>query len=298
MTSWYQRLWFDDADARLYGAVRVSYAVIALLNLVELVPYRYAFFSDAGVVDRAAMQGPGHFGIPHFSLFNVFGSEVAVNVLFAMSAVALVLLALGIAARLAVFWVFIWHLSISYRAPIAVAGWDDILRVYGFLLLISPLAAAWPFRLKKSAQTEWGGTIPVYGLQLMRLQLMVIYWHTAVFKIPDEAWIQGEVLADYLMSTYARFPSAKVLVLEPVLKLITWASLVGEIALPFLLLFQKTRPWAIVLGFLFHLGIFVLSKSLLLFCLVMVPPYIAFLDPQTIAWFQARWAQIRKRFAR
>lgn len=286
--------WFADTDARIYAAFRVAFAVVALLNLIDLIPYRYPFFAETGVVDPRAVHTPGHFGTPHFSLFNVFTSEMHVDVIFAISALAMVMLAAGIGTRAAAFWVWIWHLTITHRSAVATSGWDDILRVYSFLVLISPLGARWPWRMKKSAPSGLDPA-PVYGLRLMCLQLMVIYWHTALCKIPDGAWLQGDVITYYLMSNFARFPTADVLHIQPLLKLLTWGTLLGEIALPFLLIFRQTRLWGAMLGLSFHLGIFLLSRDLGLFCLTMAILYIPLLDPRATAWIEQRWARWRQK---
>jgi hypothetical protein len=286
--------WFADTDARIYAAFRVAFAVVALLNLVDFIPYRHAFFADTGLVDLRAAHTPGHYGMPHFSLFNVFTSEAHVDVIFGISAVAMVLLGAGVFTRAAAFWVWIWHLTITYRSPIATAGWDDVLRVYSFLILISPLGARWPWRMKKLTGAKLDPA-PVYGLRLMWLQLMVIYLHSALYKLPSEDWLNGDVLTYYLMSTNARFPSASVVQFAPLLKVMTWGVLAGEILIPFLLLFRKTRLWGALLGISFHLGIFILSRNLGLFCLTMWILYIPLLNPRALESIEQRWNRLHRR---
>ncbi|MGK0187043.1 MAG: hypothetical protein ACI9R3_002828 [Verrucomicrobiales bacterium] len=280
--------WFADTDARIYAAFRIAFAVVVLLNLIDLIPFRYAFFAETGLVDTRAVHTPGHFGTPHFSLFNVFTSELHVDVIFAISAVAMVLLGLGVCARTAAFWVWIWHLTITYRSPIATAGWDDILRVYSFLVLISPLGVRWPWRMKK-VPSPGLAPVPVYGLRLMCLQLMVIYWHTWLCKIPDGEWLKGDVITYFLMSNNARFPTTAVLQIQPLLKLLTWSVLIGEFLVPVLFLFRKTRLWGALLGLSFHLGIFLISRNLGMFCLTMSILYIPLLDPRAVTWIEQKW---------
>lgn len=291
------RFWFADTDSRIYAAFRMGFAAVALLNLLQLAPFRHVFFADTGLVDLRAAHAPGHFGVPHFSLFNVFTSESQVDAVFAISAVALILLAAGILARTAALWVFIWHLTITYRSPVAMGGWDDILRVYGFLLLISPLGPRWPWPRRGTTRTNAGTSVspaPVYGLQLMRLQLLVIYVHSAICKLPDADWLNGDVLTYYLLSTNARFPAMAILDMQPVLKAMTWAVLAGEILVPALLLFRKSRIWGVLLGITFHAGIFLLSRNLGLFCATMLILYIPFLDTAALSWPGLRRRQLRE----
>lgn len=286
--------WFADTDARIYAAFRIAFAVVALLNLIELIPFRYPFFADTGLVDLSAAHTPGHYGMPHFSLFNVFTSEAHIDVIFGISAVAMILLGAGVFTRCAAFWVWIWHLTITYRSPIATAGWDDILRVYSFLVLISPLGARWPWRMKKLGSASLDPA-PIYGLRLMFLQLIIIYWHTALCKLPAKTWLNGELLSYYLVSINARFPSASVLQYAPLLKVMTWGVLAGEIIIPFLLIFRKTRWWGALLGISFHIGVFLLSRNLGIFCLTMMALYIPLLDPRAVAWIEQRWQRWRDR---
>ncbi len=58
-------------------------------------------------------------------------------------------------------------------------------------------------------------------------------------------------------------------------------TVVFELGLPLALWFRKTRPIAIILGFGFHLGIF-LGMDILVFSLAMIGTYLLFLDPETL----------------
>ena len=39
-------------DERIYAAVRIAFAVVALLNVISMWPDRHVFFSDSGMIDR------------------------------------------------------------------------------------------------------------------------------------------------------------------------------------------------------------------------------------------------------
>jgi hypothetical protein len=58
-------------------------------------------------------------------------------------------------------------------------------------------------------------------------------------------------------------------------------TVVFELGLPFALWFRKTRPIAILLGTVFHLGIF-FGMDILNFSLAMIASYFLFLDPETL----------------
>jgi hypothetical protein len=218
----------------------------------------------------------------YLSVFAFARSSFAVLGVFALTLLALVLLLLGIAARWAALWVFVWHVSFTARALIATTGWDLLLLSFSFLVLISPLG-------KRGPPGRPGGTFPDgfqsspvthYGLLLMRLQVVVMYWQTVLHRVlnADPYWLRGEFLSYFLLSHHARFAGRWVLENENLLHLLTHAVQLVEVAIPVLLWMRPYRWWGALLGVLLHGGICVGARGLELFFLTMLMGYTCFLD--------------------
>jgi hypothetical protein len=258
--------WFlGPADARAYACIRIGYAIAALSVLVDFWPLRSVLLSEDGLFGGAA---PG-------STLNLFAwarSQTAVDAVMLVAAASMVCLALGVAPRLAAAVTYVWVLSYSETAAVALSGFDTILRVVGFVLVVSPMPRTFCIGATKEAPAP-----PAYGLRLVQWQLMLIYVGTVWLKAPDEFWRRGEAVTYFMMSMFARFPNpgfSHRLVLGGIL---TYGTLLIEIGVPFLLWMRRTRWLGALLGLSLHLGI-ALSSKLALFSLTILPLYLAFFE--------------------
>lgn len=281
------RLFFRREDERIYAVMRIGFAAVALLNLIFLWPDRHVFFSDAGMFDGDVMWEQAK--PMYFSIFAFARNGPAVTCCMLATALALVLLLLGVATRYAAFWVLVWHISYLARAVPALAGWDMVLRSFSFLILVSPIGKCWtlPALLRRGEKAP-PALVPAYGLVLMRLQVLVIYWQTVLARValPDpNYWSNGEFMSYFLLSHHARWPGIWVLEYGSLLVLMTYAAQIAEVAIPVLLWVKKTRWWGILLGFSMHAGISVLARNLGLFFLTMTMTYLAFLRREDIERF-------------
>ena len=268
--------WVGEIDERAYAAFRIAFALVAFANLVHLFPYRQAFFSGGGMIDVSVVHESGWH--TWLSVFSFFDSAWSVTVCFLIAGAAMICLGLGIGARAAAVVVFIWHLSFTYRALPGTSGWDFALRSYSFLVMVSPLGLCWRYRGRTSAAV----LVPNYGITLMRLQVLVIYWQTVWLKLGDKYWQDGEFLTYFLMSNYARWPHERVAGWNDLLIPVTYIALLIEIAIPILLFVPRTRKLGFWIGFGFHLSIGIAGKHLWLFTATMWMSYLAFVTPAVL----------------
>ncbi len=270
-------------DERIYAAVRIAFAAVALLNLIFLWPDRHVFFSDSGMMDPdvvAARADP-----VYLSIFAFARSDAAVTCCLLVTALALVMLIAGIGARLAAFWVLVWHISYHARAPLAMTGWDMVLRSFSFLVLVSPVGKCWTLpALLRAGGKMIPALVPRYGLILMRLQVVVIYWQSVLarFANPDPYWGNGEFMSYFMLSHHARWPGRWVLEYGGILTFTTYAVQIAEVAIPVLLWVKRTRRWGMLLGLALHAGISVFARDLWLFFLAMMMTYPAFLRAEDV----------------
>ncbi len=265
-------------DDRVYGLVRISFAVAALINLIYLWGYREALFADSGMVRSGADDGR----IP-LSIFSIIRSPSLIALAFAGAAGMIVCLGLGILPRMAALGVFIWHVSYVGHLTHVAYGGDYVVRIYSFLVLISPLGVVWTWRHWQSKDTRTDGVrSPAFGIYLMRLQLAIIYWDSFLSKVVERPWQDGEAFGYYMLSVYSGWPSLIFADWQWLNQLATYGSLGLELLLPVFLFMPKTRLLAIAVGLLFHFTIFISSSNLFLFSLVMIPPYLAFLSGKNL----------------
>jgi hypothetical protein len=292
ISSWATALrapFLNPVDDRIYALVRISFAIVSLINLARLWPDREMLLSPDGMIGRAATFADGT--SQALSVFSLLTSPGALSAYLIFHALCLLSLMLGIAPRAVALAVFIWHLSFRASASPALTGWDEVLSAFSFLILISPLGRTWSLptiRTRHAHTAHTAHTAPCYGLTLMRLQVLVIYWQTVVLKLahPAPFWRDGDFLSYYLLSHFSRWPGTWVLDWSALLGLLTWLVLLVEIAIPPLLFIRRTRFIGLALGLSLHLGITLFSRDLEMFLLVMAMSYLAFLRDEDVAALQ------------
>lgn len=261
-----EQWFFGPADPRAYAALRIGYAVAGLAVLVDFWPLRAALLSSAGMFGGSL---PGLF--PPINVFAWVRSETGVTVAVVCFAAALVSLGLGFLPRLSAALAYVWVTSYSTTAAVALSGFDTILRVVGFVLVISPQVRTWSVR---------GGAEPAppaYGLRLVQWQVLLIYVCTVWLKAPDQFWRNGEAVPYFLMSIFARHPTTGAAHLGALGALLTYGTLLIEVSVPFLLWGRRTRFLGAALGASLHLGI-ALTSELGLFTLTILPLYAAYFE--------------------
>lgn len=260
---------FADVDPRVYALLRYTVAVSAAAIWIELWPLRHELFSSAG------MFGPTTKASGRLNWFAWGETPAAVDTAFVVALICMSCLLAGVFTRLAAVGVYVWAVSYSAQTPIALAGYDTVLRLTTFALAVSPAVGVYSLR-----KTWFAGTralVPRYGLRILQWQLMLVYWCTVWLKAPDAYWRHGNVISYFWMSNFARFPTPAAAHLGALDAVLTWSTLLIEAALPVLLWQRRTRMLGLALGFCFHVGI-ALSAKLALFSLSMLPMYVAFLE--------------------
>jgi hypothetical protein len=277
---------WGPADPRAYALVRITLAVAALANLVDLWPHRYEYLASGGMVSLEGLRR-AIVGKLYWSIFYLNSSGACVTAIFVLAALATVALGLGLWTRVAAALVFAWHLSYCHRAFPVLHGWDAILRSYSFLVLISPAGRVWSLDGVRRPDPEDRADVPVYGLRLMQWQLFVLYFMTVWLKVPDSFWRNGQVLAYFSISQYSRTSDGLFLVRHEWLSTIgTYMSMAAEASIPWLLWSRRTRILGMAVGFGLHFMIGVTAR-LGVFSVCMIPPYMAYLERGDIDWLKA-----------
>ncbi len=276
------KIFLSTEDERVYAAVRIGLALAALWSLVMLWPLRVTLLAEEGSVPQAAAAEQSE--MCTVLLFHFFPSGDGVTLLMLLAGAAMLLLMAGVLPRMAAFFVFLWQLSLMERAPLAAAGWDMVLRSFSFLVLVSPLGKCWSLLAIIGRRSSVPARVARYGLVLMRLQVLVVYWQTVVLKLanPNPYWWNGEFLPYFLLSEYSRWPGAWVAEYADALALGTWAALLAEAVVPVLLLIRRTRFYGMALGMILHGLITLAAPQIGPFMVVMAATYAAFLTGEDV----------------
>jgi len=198
----------EAPDALALGRIVFGLAVIA--NVLEQIFY-------TGVMELYGNPSAGGVfafsGKAKYSLFALVDpTPEAVWAVVLLTLIGGVTFTLGLFTRLSSLVLFVCHMTLMARM-----GWfnfssDNVYRVFSFLMLISPVGAAW------SLDAKWRGkgkpTVPMWPRRLLIAQLTIVYVKTGLMKVgstwsiddrwsalyyslnlPYFAWFPGEWLA-------------------------------------------------------------------------------------------------------
>jgi uncharacterized membrane protein YphA (DoxX/SURF4 family) len=163
--------------------------------------------------------------------------------------IALIGLLVGCFTRVCSVIAFVLSTSFAnLNSDIDNAG-DTVRGIILLYLALSPCAAVWSVDAWRRRRTG-PIFIPPWPLQLLLLQLIVIYWSNGMHKVVGRNWQVGDslyyVLGD---ATITRWSKAQFSLPYRLTRLMTWTVLAWEVSFPFLLLADVllTR-WARLLG--------------------------------------------------
>lgn len=285
-------------DIRSLAAFRMVIGLLIFVDAVVRFGAAKSFYSRDGFLDAALAQNasPGAWSLNYLS--DSVGFQ---QVIFLALACSAVLLSAGCFTRLATFCCWLLIASIHVRNPMYLIGGDTLLRMLVFWCLFIPLGRAWSVdrwretnkkRLRQSKKTVAGFVCSV-GTGCLLLQVCVMYITAGLSKW-NEPWLNG-IAMDYIFrqDCYAR-PLSGWLVQFPIFtSMVTYATLVIELGLPFLVFVPlrtaQFRIAAVVFFWAFHLGI-EMTMDVGKFTYVSMAAWLLFLP--SMFWDQFRWARL------
>jgi hypothetical protein len=267
------RFWHTPLRAERLALMRILLGLALLTDqLFEYLPNMMEFFGATGVAPQGLHDA---YQLRNWRwpilLFNHDSPSVLYPLFWVWFAVT--------AAWTVGFWtrtmnVLVWLLTHAWicRNPNILNGGDDTMQVGLFLLLLTPCGKAlsldaWLAR-RRSGSSE-PVFVPAWTVRLIQIQLAIIYCTTGLVKLKGEGqlgpsgwplgtWWDGTsihyVLNYITMSrrSYVEFP-----VPFWITAVMTYVCVWWEVLFPLLVLHRWTRPWTLLFGLSFHIGIWV-----------------------------------------
>ncbi len=275
--SWWTRFWHEPLRAERLALTRIFFALALLADqFLQYVPHFADLFGPHGIA-FAGLQDEYLLSKWRLPILLLETDNLAILwPIFWVWVAATVALLVGWWSRLMAFVVWFLAVSFLYRNPFVKNGGDDILTAGLFLLMFTPLGRAFSIDawLARRRQLAAGAspddpslarpTVPAWGVRLLQIQLGIIYLSTGLAKLHgdpdnlfDTTWWQGTsihyVLNDLRMAriAYPQLPLPFWLTAT-----ITYVSVGFETLFVPLVMWRRTRKWALWFGVLFHIGIY------------------------------------------
>ncbi len=287
-------------DVRSLAAFRIGIGILVFVDALVRYGAAASFYSGEGFLDAALAKyaSPGAYSLNYLS--DSVGFQQLIFLALACSAA---FLCVGCFTRVATFCCWLLIASIHIRNPIYLIGGDTLLRMLVFWCLFIPLGRAWSVdQLRGSNRKKLAGNVkPVAGFvcsvgtACLLLQVCVMYVTAGLSKW-NEPWLSGFAM-DYIFrqDCYARPLSSWLVQFPTFTSLVTYATLVIELVVPFLMFIPfktgQLRLAAVVFFWAFHLGI-EMTMDVGKFTYVSMTAWLLFLPP--IFWDQFRWAKLRR----
>lgn len=276
----WDRFWFTPEPTSTLALVRIAFGLLVTVWSVTLIPDLYAFFGEEGVYG----SGPTRVDDGVWNILTWWRSDTWMLIVFVVLLVAGVTLTLGLFTRTSAILVFLGLMAFSRRNLWIHNSGDALIRIIALYIALAPSGASLSLdRLRKARDRFWEFPARApWVLRLMQLQVSLIYFSTVWQKVRGETWNDGTAVS-YAMriADIERFPPPAFVTDSLLLSnFMTYGTLLTELSLAILVWNRKARPWILLVGVGFHLGID-LTLRVGLFSYALYVLYLAFLDPNT-----------------
>lgn len=281
----WDRFWFAPTSLATLAVVRVAFGVIMFLWGLAILPDSLSFFSPHGVLPEHPAAGL------RWGLLALWNADIAVVLVVVMLLVSAACLAIGFKTRLAAVLAWVALISLTRRDPFAFNSGDALLRNIALFLALAPSGEALSldhWRADRRSLWRFPARAP-WALRLIQVQISMVYLFTVWAKARGERWFGGTAVSESLrVDDLVRFGVPDALTDSVLLaNLLTFGTLVVELALALLIWNRRWRPYVILAGVALHLFI-ELTFALGFFSMVMIASYLSFVPEETMEAFLGR----------
>lgn len=255
LAAW-QDFWFKPRSTSTAALFRIAYGFVVLLWGISFAPDVLTFYSKTGMLPEQPSEGWG--------LLSLWGSDIAVFVVYALLLVGAASLLVGYRSRLSSVVVWLAMASLQTRNPYAQTGGELVLRLTGLYMMLIPCGESLSVdRWRKARDRFWEFPERApWGLRLAQIQLSAIYLFTVWSKVPGRTWNDGSAVGFALqLKPYLRLPIPEGIIdTVPLINVVTWATLAVELSMAILIWNRRLRPWVMLGGIALHGGIEITMK--------------------------------------
>lgn len=296
----WSRVWFQDRPTSPLEIARIGIGAGLLLHYALASPYLFLFWGDDGWLPRAllAEDALDPWTQSVFFYFHAPWQWIAFHAFFLFCCAAFML---GWRTSWVKWFVLIGQLSYDNRNQDMGYGIDQILPCLLLILCFAPIGRAMSLdrvrevRLAKRKNlradpppftSPWAGACT----RLMQIQMAVIFFFSATDKLRGEDWWNGNAIwlvfsnNDYYHDALLNFLAGQYWLVN----IATYATVLIEIAYPFLIWQRRSRPYLLAGAIFLHLQ-FAALMGLFYFSWVMIMGHMSFVRPEWLSVLGAWW---------
>lgn len=255
------RFWHQPVAAERLALLRIAIGLALLTDqLFQHLPYFTYLYGPEGVAP-AGLYDAGALRNWNWTMAWFYTDDpLVVGVVFAVWVGATAALIIGMRTRWAALLAWLLGMAFLNRHRLSANEGDELRQLALFLLIFTPCAEALSWDARREPQLGLGRAQSPWGVRLFQLQLCTVYTATGLAKLRDgwdSTWLAGTSL-HYVFNDVGRNRWSYLDLPLPlwVTASLTYATLVFEVFFVPLVLWRKTRLPTLVVGVLFHLGIY------------------------------------------
>jgi hypothetical protein len=266
--SWWIRFWHEPILAQRLGLFRIVFGLTIFTDqCIQFLPYFSYLYGPHGASppagDLTVMSSSWAWSGLVPAYFIDTSDWTVIRVIFGIWVLVTWLFIFGIKTR--VMTVLLWLLTavVLGRNPAIRNAGDHVLQNALFVLMFASCGEAFSWDAASKKYDQWRTQSP-WAVRLLQMLLCTLYTGSALSKLHGGyfgTWIQGTTLF-YVFNDFGltRWPYVEFPVPTGVLVILTYASLLWELFFIPLVIYRRTRKWALIFGVLFHLNIYLIVE--------------------------------------
>ncbi len=274
MDKWVKMITKEHALIGL-SLTRIFFGIALLYELVINLPSRHLLWGPQGLApytDYQAYARENQF----YTLFDLSSSFLLVDLIFLGGIVVAICYIIGYRTRLMGILMAIIVFSLYFRNLEITHGGDNILRILLIYLIFARVGAHFSIDAyrKRRAKEKPSKTLFAFFQEnptwvaikavlhnfawfACILQVAFLYFASGSYKIMGEMWQSGTALyyASRVQDFYTPYLTELLWMFEPLIVIMTYATVIFQVSFPFLLLNRYTKYFAIFSACSLHFGI-------------------------------------------
>lgn len=256
-------------EAAPLAVFRIFFGILMFLSIVR--------FMSLGWVDKLYIQPRFFFSYYGFDWVKPVGEYT--YLLFIICGVSALAVSLGYKYRLAIITFFLSFTYIELMDKTTYLNHYYFISLMAFVMIFLPANAYYSIDAKKDTVIAYQ-KIPAWSIDIIKVLLGVVYFYAGLAKLNSDWLLHALPLKIWLPSKYNIPLIGSFLEQEWVHYAFSWTGAIYDLAIPFLLLYKRTRLYAFIMVVVFH----VLTR--VLFPIGMFPFVMIF---STLIFFSDQW---------
>lgn len=221
------------------GIYRICFGLLMAFSLIR--------FAYKGWIEACYLNPEFHFTYQYFSWIKPSNSPIVMYCAVGIATLLALMIATGICYRIATVLFFLLYTYLELIEQSWYLNHYYFISLVAFLLCFIPADAALSLRSGPRRQVN------VFFANVLRLQIAIVYFFAGLAKLRADWLFEAKPLSIWLKSKTDLIPFGQWLAYEETAYLFSYGGLFYDLLIPFFLYWSRSRPFALLAVFGFHL---------------------------------------------